>query len=101
MVGQMVFQYGEMEPVSFDLTASRTVAAAIPSTEPSATPASSSTSSSGVTVVTHDVSTGGWSPLYLLVIIPVVLFFILVIWLIVEIRRAHRIKLERERAPPY
>lgn len=98
VVGQMVFQYGEMEPVSFDLTASRTVAAAIPSTEPSATPASSSTSSSGVTVVTHDVSTGGWSPLYLLVIIPVVLFFILVIWLIVEIRRAHRIKLERERA---
>ena len=98
VVGQMVFQYGEMEPVSFDLTASRTVAAAIPSAEPSATPASSSTSSSGVTVVTHDVSTGGWSPLYLLVIIPVVLFFILVIWLIVEIRRAHRIKLERERA---
>ena len=97
IVGQLHFHYEGMEEIVLDLTASRTIAAVIASPEPTQTLAPQSTSDSGVRVITSDVGTGGWSPLYLLVIIPVVLFFILVIWLIVEIRRARVAKREAER----
>lgn len=97
IVGQLHFNYEGMDEIVLDLAAERTVASVIASPEPTQTLASQSTSDSGVRVITSDVGTGGWSPLYLLVIIPVVLFFILVIWLIVEIRRARVAKREAER----
>ena len=97
IVGQLHFHYEGMEEIVLDLTASRTIAAVIASPEPTQTLAPQSTSDSGVRVITSDVGTGGWSPLYLRVIIPVVLFFILVIWLIVELRRARVAKREAER----
>ena len=53
--------------------------------------------SSGISIVTHDVAQDGWSALYLLVIIPIVLFVILLVWLIVEIKRAKIAKREEER----
>lgn len=97
VVGQLHFQYEGMDEIVLDLVAANTVAA--PITElPSTTPISNSVSDGGVSVVTTDVAIQGWSPLYLLVIIPVVLFFILVVWLIAEIRRARRVKREMERA---
>ena len=97
IVGQLHFNYEGMEEIVLDLAAERTVAAVIASAEPTPTVAPQGTSGTGVRVVTSDVGTGGWSPLYLLVIIPVVLFFILVIWLIVEIKRAKASKREAER----
>ncbi|MDY4517220.1 MAG: D-alanyl-D-alanine carboxypeptidase family protein [Candidatus Spyradocola sp.] len=97
IVGQLHFHYEGMDEIVLDLAAERTIAAVIASSEPTQTIAPNSTSDSGVRVITSDVNTGGWSPLYLLVIIPVVLFFILVVWLIVEIRRARVAKREAER----
>lgn len=97
VVGQLHFQYEGMDEIILDLVAANTVAAPIAEI-PSTTPISNSVSDGGVSVVTTDVAIQGWSPLYLLVIIPVVLFFILVVWLIAEIRRARRVKREMERA---
>ena len=97
VVGQLHFQYEGMDEIVLDLVAANTVAAPIAEI-PSTTPISNSVSDGGVSVVTTDVAIQGWSPLYLLVIIPVVLFFILVVWLIAEIRRARRVKREMERA---
>lgn len=97
IVAELHFQYEGCEEIVLDLAAERTVAAVISADEPSTTPIPQTTSSSGVTIVTSDLNNEGWSPLYLLVIIPVVLFFILVIWLIVEIRRAKEARREAER----
>lgn len=97
VVGQLHFQYEGMDEIVLDLAAANTVAAVIEEA-PVATPIDSSVSDGGVTVVTTDIARQGWSPLYLLVIIPAVLFFILVVWLIAEVRRARRAKREMERA---
>lgn len=98
LVGQLHFSYEGMDEIVLNLTAARTVAASVAPEAPVATPVASSVSESGISVVTTDVSPEGWSPLYLLVIIPVVLFFILIVWLIMEIRRARQQKREMERA---
>lgn len=98
VVGQLHFTYDGMDEIVLDLVANRTIAAVITSQEPTATPIGQSVSESGVTVVTTDISQQGWSPLYLLVIIPVVLFFILVVWLIAEVRRARKHRRDMERA---
>ncbi len=97
IIGQLHFAYEGMDEIVLDVAAANTVAAVIAEV-PQETHSGSSISDGGVTVVTTDIVREGWSPLYLLVIIPVVLFVILFIWLIAEIRRARRVKRDMERA---
>lgn len=97
-VAQLHFTYDGMEEIVLDLVAANTVAAVVSTPTALPTQSGSSISQSGVNVVTTDVTISGWSPLYLLVIIPIVLFFILIIWLFAEIRRARRYKRDQARA---
>ena len=95
-VATLHFNYPDIEEIELKLTADRMIAGIIEET-PAAEQTPPPTVSSGISIVTHDVPQDGWSPLYLLVIIPIVLFVILLVWLIVEIRRAKIYKREEAR----
>ena len=95
-VATLHFNYPGVPEVTMKLTADRMIAGIIEET-PVAEETPQPVASSGVSIITYDVQQGQWSPLYLLVIIPVVLFVILLVWLIVEIRRAKIYKREEER----
>lgn len=95
-VATLHFNYPGMEEISLKLTADRMIAGIIEET-PDVQQTPAPVASSGISIITYDVPQGEWSPLYLLVIIPVVLFVILLVWLIVEIRRAKENKRQEER----
>jgi len=95
-VATLHFNYPGVPEVTMKLTADRMIAGIIEET-PAVEETPLPIASSGISIITYDVEQGGWSPLYLLVIIPVVLFVILLVWLIVEIRRAKIYKREQER----
>ncbi len=98
-VGTLFFSMEDMEDVEVPLLASRTVASAIKTKDKTqATPAPATVTQGGLKISTIAVKEGGWSNLYLLVIIPLVLFVILLIWLIAEINRAKQEKRKRAKA---
>ena len=95
-VATLYFNYPNVPEITLNLTADRMIASVIEET-PAAQETQLPVASSGISIVTHDVAQDGWSALYLLVIIPIVLFVILLVWLIVEIKRAKIAKREEER----
>ena len=98
-VGTLRFSMDGMEEVSAPLLASRTVASAIEEKKKKEkVPAPATITDSGLKISTVAIKEGGWSNLYLLVIIPLVLFVILLVWLVAEINRAKQEKRNRAKA---
>lgn len=94
-VATLTFQYGTMEPIEVPMVALRTVAIENVSIAPPPSSEPAGVSDSGLFVSSGAVE-NGFSPLLLLVIVPAVLFVVLMIWLIVEVKKYSKVKRKRK-----